>query len=66
MISLKYQVSEQCRLLPPTQRVSVSLLEKTDAQIPLTRDRVVPTTGPRSMEVRDDDRPGAVAHDLLR
>jgi hypothetical protein len=40
-----------CRSQPPAIHFSVSPLEITDAQMPLARGRVVPTTDPRSMEV---------------
>jgi hypothetical protein len=50
-----------CRSLPPTLRISVSPLEKSDAQIQMARVGFVPTTDPRSMEVRDNLRPVSVA-----
>jgi hypothetical protein len=40
-----------CRLLPPTLRISVSPLEKTDAQIQVASGGFVPTADSRNIEV---------------
>jgi hypothetical protein len=52
LLALKGWVSGMCRLPPPATLVSASPMEKTDAQIPITRGRVVPTADPCSKKVR--------------
>jgi hypothetical protein len=49
-----------CRLLPPTLRISVSPLEKTDAQIQVARVGFVPTRDTGGFNVGFNFRPVSV------
>jgi hypothetical protein len=51
-----------CRSLPPALHVSVSLLEKADAQIPLASVSDVPETDTDDLKASDDFRPRPDAH----